>query len=413
MKKLVLEGIWILFLLILLAETNADMSCEVTTTCSYTDIFHISNLTNAHAELNNNSNYNQIVCCRDTNSIAALGTGNTGNYTTLLHLSTETDAHVELNNASNYPIFLYLNTSSGNISCAYAANCNAYNTCIASVSTEFTGDSDLHVADCTTDPYATKICCNLTTAANNAPVINDISNIPSQSITEAGINYVEFSVLASDENGVANLNDNSLNATFSKSGETTRFNSSCSWLSDINTTTANYTCTIGLWYWDGAGTWDVNATILDLSNAQSPAYNETFTLSETTAMVMSPNSLGWATLFPGGLDKLSNNDPIIINNTGNKDITSGNVRVKAYDLTGETNPSYIIPAANFTVNVDDACEGTQMQNNTAIGIAGSISPAGNNSAGNGQEQLYFCLEEVPNIIQQAYSTVLNWVIDIT
>ncbi len=253
---------------------------------------------------------------------------------------------------------------------------------------------------------------NVISATNTVPIISDISDIPDQSITEAGVSYVEFFVLASDKNGVDDLNDSSLNATFSKAGETTRSNSSCSWTSDINTTTANYTCTIELWYWDGAGAWNASASVLDLSNEGSLPYNETFTLLETTAMVMSPNSLSWDTMLPGGLDKLSNNDPITINNTGNKNIASGNVRVKAYDLVGETNSDYSIPAANFTVNVNDACEGTKMQNNTVVGIINSILSAGNNSAGQGQEQLYFCLEEVPALIQQTYSTVLSWVIDI-
>ncbi|PIN78775.1 hypothetical protein COV14_02155, partial [Candidatus Woesearchaeota archaeon CG10_big_fil_rev_8_21_14_0_10_33_12] len=51
---------------------------------------------------------------------------------------------------------------------------------------------------------------------NQPPVITDISDIPEQSITEAGISYANFSVLASDANGVNNLDDTSLNATFSK-----------------------------------------------------------------------------------------------------------------------------------------------------------------------------------------------------
>jgi len=241
-------------------------------------------------------------------------------------------------------------------------------------------------------------------SANQPPTITDISDISEQSVTEAGVSYVEFFVLASDENGADNLNGTSLNATFSKAGEETRFNSSCSWKNDVNTTTANYTCTIGIWYWDGAGTWNVNATILDLSSAQSASYGEIFTLQETTAMVMSPTALGWLTINLTSTNVLSNTDPIIINNTANKNITDGNVKVTAIGLKGAEITSEFIYAENFSVNTADACGGTDMVNNTATAVSGSTAYKGNNSAGEGQEELYFCLKGMLQTISaQTYS----------
>jgi len=253
-------------------------------------------------------------------------------------------------------------------------------------------------------------------AENTAPVITDISDIPAQSITEAGISYVEFFVLASDADEVDNLDDASLNATFTMAGEETRFNSSCLWVSDINTTTANYTCTIGIWYWDGAGTWDVNTTILDLSSAQSAPYGEIFTLQETTAMVMSPTALTWPSISLTDTNVLSDSDPITVNNTANKDIVDGYVNVTAIDLQGQETTTDYIYAGNFTVNVNDACEGTVMANNTAIAVSGATITAGNNSAGQGQEDLYFCLEEIPPAISsQTYSTtgLGSWIISVS
>ncbi|MDD5331320.1 MAG: hypothetical protein PHE43_00670 [Candidatus Nanoarchaeia archaeon] len=251
---------------------------------------------------------------------------------------------------------------------------------------------------------------------NDIPTIIDISNIPTQSITEGSVNEVEFTFTAYDADGVAQLNDNSVNATFFMEAEELRTNLSCNLVSDLDTITANYSCTIGVWYWDKAGDWSVNVSIIDTNNAQSADYNETFTLQETTAMVMGPTILGWETLNLGNTNQLSNADPIMINNTGNKDIASGNVRVKAFDLVGENNGGYYIPAANFSINVADACEGTLMVNNTATGITSSIITAGNNTNGDGQENLYACLEDVPaNIMPQSYSVVTDqsWVIDVT
>lgn len=247
---------------------------------------------------------------------------------------------------------------------------------------------------------------------STAPYIDDISTIPMQLITEGGETDVIFHVLATDTDGVSDLDDSSMNATFFRFGQALRTNSSCAHVTDINSTTANYTCTIGIWYFDAPGVWAVNATVLDVSGQASAAYNESFTIAETTAIVLSPDNLTWDTLFPLDTDELANN-PVTINNTGNRNISTGNVRVTSYDLVGATDVSQVIPAANFTVNTIGACEGTVMVNATVTGINGSILTRGNNSAGQGQEQLYYCIEEVPaGITAQTYTNIQSWVVDV-
>ena len=64
----------------------ARLLCSVTQTCNDTDVFHLSDYTNAHAELNNQSNYDYIVCCRETIG-TTLGTGGGLGSAVLLHLS--------------------------------------------------------------------------------------------------------------------------------------------------------------------------------------------------------------------------------------------------------------------------------------------------------------------------------------
>lgn len=245
------------------------------------------------------------------------------------------------------------------------------------------------------------------------PFIDDISNIPLQTVTEGGVTQVTFNVLATDVEGVGDLNHSLLNATFFKSGEALRTNSSCTHVANINQTTANYTCTIGIWYFDGAGTWDVNATTIDVKNFVSEPYSEQFDLAQTTAIVVGPSPLTWPVLSPTQINQSSNNDPLVVNNTGNRDIPLDGIAITSYDLFGQTDSNYTIPAANFTVNVNDTCQGTLMINNSAVNVTGSALPAGNNSAGLGQEQLYYCLEEVPfGILEQAYSTIVNWIVSV-
>jgi hypothetical protein len=251
-------------------------------------------------------------------------------------------------------------------------------------------------------------------AGNQAPQIADIENIPSQTVTESGISWVTFNVTAYDANGASDLNDTSINATFARTGEALRINTSCAWLQDFGTNYANYSCRIGLMYWDGPGVWNVSAAIRDLSGTGSAYYNESFDLQDFTAITVSLNAISWAEVMPGQQNSLALNS-ILVNNTGNHNVTLNGVKVTAINLLG-ANPAYWIPAANFSAATTNACDvGTVLANGTAINVAGSMLPRGNNSAGQGLEDLYFCLEQVPsNIISQQYSTQKagSWIISV-
>ena len=146
----------------------ADLSCSMTTSCDYTDIFHMSNETNAHAELNNNSNYAYEVCCYDPSGFS-LGTSCSGDYETLLHLSNQTNAHAEQNNESNYSFNVCINSDSSGLNCSYEPSCSEYDTCVASISSS----TNAHVARC--GYYDTQICCRFT---NEAPTLDYLNLTP-------------------------------------------------------------------------------------------------------------------------------------------------------------------------------------------------------------------------------------------
>ena len=255
------------------------------------------------------------------------------------------------------------------------------------------------------------------TAETSSPVILDITDISSQSITEDGVTNITFYVQAEDVNGVGELVDTDMNATFTLEGQEQRINMSCLWLEDINTTAANYSCTIGIYYWDQAGSWAVNTTIMDDGNLASADYSENFDLGSTTTIMMAPVNMTWATLYAGQTNLLSLDNPIVINNTGNFNIT--NINVNASDLFGEDDDTKWIESSNFTVNINNACEGTQLVNSTATQVTSAYLDPGNNSINDGstgQEQLYFCLEEVPFAIgTQQYSTIKGgaWIIEVS
>ncbi len=132
------------------------LECFVTTACSDTVAFKMSALEDAHAEIPGSTNYDYKACCRSATD--TLSNSCAGAEVIPLHLSSNTDAHAEKNTQSNFNINACLSASAGTVSCSYNANCLATETCLATIS----ADTDAHVADCATQPYAAKICCKIT-----------------------------------------------------------------------------------------------------------------------------------------------------------------------------------------------------------------------------------------------------------
>jgi len=169
------------------------------------------------------------------------------------------------------------------------------------------------------------------------------------------------------------------------------------------------------WYYDEkAGDWTINITASDAGSLTGENSSTNFILQSTGCVVLSPGAMTWQGLFANNLNNLAYNNPITINNTCN---ANNNVSVQAYDLHGNTTSSEIIPAANFTVSISNACDvGAAMVNGSIVNVIGAVLSPGNNSLafGNetsGQESLYICLEHVPaGLSDQVYSTLSDWAV---
>jgi len=246
------------------------------------------------------------------------------------------------------------------------------------------------------------------TIGNTAPIVNNITPISAQSVTAGSITNVTFTFVATDADGVSNIDNTTASGRFNISaGDDKRFNSSCKVLPTvISTTQANFSCTIALWYWDPSGQWTVNASIKDTPGAYAQNYSTNFSLGSTTAMNMTPTALTWSSVGPLSTNTLANQN-ITIFNIANKNITANNVNVTAISMQGETTTTEHLNASNFTVSIANACDtGATMVNATTISITPSNITAGNFTASSvPQEELFFCLEEVTaGISQQSYST---------
>jgi len=265
-------------------------------------------------------------------------------------------------------------------------------------------------------PQPTNVTISVT-GSNPAQIIY-VQPILSTAPLEETYRNINFTLTMRDIDGLSDINISSVKANLTHLGETTRGNSSCIIKTFENTSnTANFTCTVSMWYWDGNyPDWVVNVSGTD-KGAQTRVYNDTtrFAYQEFKALVVTPSVLTWPPVSSGAANQRSNNDPTWINNTGN---FQGNVKVKGIDLYGvEIDPLIFIPAANFIVDNDTddptCVVGNFLINNSDVTIVASSSNRGNLSQGGeaGQEKLYYCLD-VPSISTQTYSTTKggSWII---
>lgn len=248
-----------------------------------------------------------------------------------------------------------------------------------------------------------------------APVVYNVTFIPSQSITIDDMTRLAINFSVNDSDGVANLNDTSAFVNVSIQGASTgRWNGSCLKINSAGFY-ANYSCTVNVWYFDNAGTWNVTARVGDASGLNGTNTSAVFVLASTLAVTTSPAALTYGSLSPGAVNQTPTNTPIQLNNSGNQNVTAGNIQVNATNLKGEQNQNYAIYAANFSVSENTtslvecgASTSQLMSRSVYVGIGGANLSSGNYSVNNGatgQERLYACLREVGRELpSQAYST---------
>ena len=213
---------------------------------------------------------------------------------------------------------------------------------------------------------------------------------------ENGITYVNVYAKVCDPNGFNDINVSSVSATYTNNTET-RSNSSCVNISNIDSQCLNFSCNVTMYYWDAPGFWNINVTANDYGN-QTPQYNDsqTFSYNLLKALVISPNQLNWTGIYPTAVNETADNDPTVVNNTGNY---NGTINLTGLDLYGLTITSEKFGVDNFTVEIVNASCGTGdsvfLVNATDSLVTNSVANRGNLSAGSGagQEELYYCIPQ--------------------
>lgn len=220
------------------------------------------------------------------------------------------------------------------------------------------------------------------------------------------------------------LNDSTAKVNITMPNEITRENATCSrYQSSANY--VNYTCNVSMWWYDGAGVWNIVASIIDNNTNFVRNNTANFTLGAITGFDIDPVNLTWTAMGPGSTNQTSSNDPLELNNTGNQPIGLGggssltNISINATHLRGETNNTQALWAGNFSAYWDTGgiscsgaacleCWGTKMNYGTYTNLTGVNLTKGNYTLDDGytgQEMLYFCLRLAgSDLSSQAYST---------
>ncbi len=157
--KILLFGFVSILIFIFPSSGLASLSCDIKTACDAGEVavFKTSFITNAHAELPDQTNYPFNVCC---GGVVALGNScSASNNVAVLRLSGVTNAHVEETTYSNYPNPACLSAPETiGLTCGYSSSCSNLGSeyaCLASISKDTNG----HVGRC--DIYPIKVCCSV------------------------------------------------------------------------------------------------------------------------------------------------------------------------------------------------------------------------------------------------------------
>ena len=129
--------------------------------------------------------------------------------------------------------------------------------------------------------------------------------------------------------GASNIDNSTAVMNFTQAGETTRQNTSCLNITGLGSDYMNFTCSVTMWWWDATGTWDITAFIKDINGNAATNSTTDFQVGSTTGFERGPTALTWSSISAGSTNQTSNNDPIVLNNTGNVAIDRKSTRLNS------------------------------------------------------------------------------------
>jgi hypothetical protein len=240
---------------------------------------------------------------------------------------------------------------------------------------------------------------------NAVPQVHWVEN--PASITFSGFQnttvFVAFNV--TDDNGAADLNDSTAQVCFIKAGETTRCGAGENCTGTDSGNHVFYNCSVRLWFYDGSGSWDVNASIFDNNDDYASNKTQTVTVNSLDYVDSNTTSLSWTSIAPGTDDAVADTTQLYING-GNQDYSS--MTVTGYNATSGSN---IIYAENFSY--DDASDGLseiQLDDDVAVDVSGifTLTACTSPCATNSTEEGFFFVDIPAGQTAATYYSNQSW-----
>ncbi len=180
------------------------------------------------------------------------------------------------------------------------------------------------------------------------------------------------------------------------------------------TNTTEFQCSVGLLYYDEAGSWTINVSIRDNAGVYSQNISTSLTYNLLHSWTINDTTLNWASVSTSDTNITEDNSPLWINNTGNDEGLT--INLTAYNIKGYTTPTDIIFAANFSIGTaSTGCfpsgTSTVLANTTNTLLSGATLNRGSDITG--IEQLYTCLTGInSDLSSQVYNTThASWLLE--
>ncbi|MGV8171150.1 MAG: BspA family leucine-rich repeat surface protein [Candidatus Woesearchaeota archaeon] len=238
--------------------------------------------------------------------------------------------------------------------------------------------------------------------AATPPVIVSIFPVGSINPIESSQRIISFNFTVDDIQGNSTINVSSVLVKINNSG-ITRQNilDSCIGI-PINATAQNITCNVSLQYYDPAGIWNVNISIMDADRNYTQNTSTTFTYNILYALSLNTNALDLGVLNAG--DKNISASVLMLNNTGNFNYTQ--IQLRAYNLI---NDSYVLNASNFRINITNSSVGNMLINNTYVNITGAVLPRSTDSS-TGNQSMYIYVDIPLGTAARRYNSPQEWML---
>ncbi len=245
--------------------------------------------------------------------------------------------------------------------------------------------------------------CNASTSVeiiNSKPNITNIE--PISDVTLVADSTKEINVLfnVTDPNGVNDINKSTAKASVFKSGEATRYNYSCTNVSEADNT-IRFNCSIQMYFYDGDGAWNGNVSIQDNSEVWETNETVNFSVNTLDDVDIDDTTINWANLAPGSND--NEGDAITFTNKGNQDYASINI-------TGQNaiSGSNILASTQFSIDVDTGQSSgqTYLDENNSIEWTGASL-----NHGASETEVMYTYVDIPSGQQPGtYTTSSDWAI---